>query len=67
MDTRHKKQAMLGLTAAMMIFGTIGIFRRYIALSSGMLSFGRGALGALYLLLWMHGRGRRLPGSMTRR
>ena len=38
------------LISAMLIFGTIGIFRRYIPLSSGLLAFSRGLLGGLCLL-----------------
>ena len=36
--------------SAMLIFGTIGIFRRYIPLSSAFLAFSRGILGGLFLL-----------------
>ena len=35
---------------AMVIFGTIGIFRKYIPLSSAMLALVRGAVGTLFLL-----------------
>ena len=41
------------LIAAMVIFGTIGIFRKYIPLSSGMLAFVRGALGAAFLFSYV--------------
>lgn len=43
--------ARLSLTLSMFIFGTIGIFRRYIPLSSGLLAMTRGIIGALFLLL----------------
>lgn len=46
------------LIAAMVIFGTIGIFRKYIPLSSGMLAFVRGALGAAFLFSYVLYRGR---------
>lgn len=36
--------------SSMIIFGTIGAFRRYIPVSSGTLAFFRGTLGALFLL-----------------
>ena len=39
------------LIASVCIFGTVGIFRRYIPLSSGMIAFIRGILGTLFLLL----------------
>ncbi len=35
---------------SMLVFGTIGIFRRFIPISSELLAFSRGILGALYLL-----------------
>jgi RarD protein len=37
----------------MLIFGTIGLFRRYIPLSSGLLAFSRGILGAVFLGLFL--------------
>jgi len=40
----------LALVAAMTIFGTIGIFRRYIPLSSGAVALARSAVGALLLI-----------------
>jgi len=38
------------LVAAMVIFGTIGIFRKYIPLASSVLALGRGIIGAVFLL-----------------
>ncbi len=38
------------LTASMVIFGTIGLFRRYIPLPSDVLAFSRGVMGSLFLL-----------------
>lgn len=46
------------LIIAMVIFGTIGIFRKYIPLSSGMLAFVRGILGAAFLFSYVLFRGR---------
>ncbi len=45
---------------SMLIFGTIGIFRRFIPLSSGLLAFTRGILGSLFLLLIVFFRRQRL-------
>jgi len=42
----------------MLIFGTIGVFRRYIPLPSAFLAFSRGILGGLFLLLYIRLRGR---------
>ena len=47
-----KRSYLMSITA-MLIFGTIGIFRRYIPLSSGLLAFSRGILGGFYLFLFM--------------
>ncbi len=50
-----KKQhiALLPLIGAMGIFGTIGIFVRYIPLPSGFIALSRGIIGAVFLLLVM--------------
>ncbi len=50
-------KAYLMLISAMLIFGTIGIFRRYIPLSSGMLAFSRGLLGSAFLFVFIRARG----------
>ena len=44
---------MLQFLAAVFIFGTIGIFRRYIPFSSAFLAFFRGVSGGLFLLLFI--------------
>jgi len=55
------------LAVSMLIFGTIGIFRRQIPASSGYLAFSRGLLGALILLLYLKMRRkssrRAIPGK----
>ena len=38
---------------AMMIYGTIGIFREFIPISSGLLAFARGLIGGIFLLFWV--------------
>jgi len=43
-------KARVSLISAMLIFGTIGVFRHYIPLSSGILAFVRGLVGTLFLL-----------------
>ena len=50
----------LMMTGSMLIFGTIGIFRRYIPVPSGVLAFVRGLLGAVTLLLFALFRGKRI-------
>ena len=39
--------------SSMLIFGTIGVLRRYIPLSSALLAFVRGILGGLFLLVFV--------------
>ena len=51
MNAQNKSYIML--IASMLIFGTIGIFRRYIPLSSGLLSCIRGVLGSLVLITFV--------------
>ena len=48
---RDNRLSLLMLTGAMVIFGTIGLFRRAIPLSSAMLAFLRGLIGAAFLLV----------------
>lgn len=50
-EQRNSKKSLLMMTASMLIFGTIGIFRKYVPLSSALLACCRGILGALFLLL----------------
>ena len=49
----NRPGALLMLASSMLIFGTIGLFRRYIPLSSGLLAFSRGILGAVFLGLFL--------------
>lgn len=42
----------LKLTLAMLVFGTVGIFVRYIPLPSGFIAMSRGFIGVLFLLLF---------------
>jgi len=49
------------LITSMLIFGTIGIFRRYIPLSSAMLAFSRGILGSVCLILFLALKKHKLP------
>lgn len=48
---RETVKSYAALISSMLIFGTIGIFRRYIPLSSAMLAFFRGLLGSVFLLI----------------
>ena len=45
---------------SMAVFGTIGIFVRFIPLSSSMIAFCRGVLGCVFLLCFMAATGKKL-------
>ncbi len=49
----NDRRSMLMIVSSMLIFGTIGIFRRYIPLSSAFLAFSRGILGGMFILLFI--------------
>lgn len=51
----------------MILFGTIGIFRRYIPLPSDALAFGRGIAGGVFLLLFLKMKGRHFAAGNIRR
>ncbi len=53
MENTHKNNpvSLAKLTGSMLIFGTIGIFRRWIPLSSAWMAFFRGTIGSLFLIL----------------
>ena len=58
----------LMMIAAMTIFGTIGIFRKYIPLPSSTLALARGVIGTLFLLtLVLFVKKQRLDGGAIRR
>ena len=59
-------KARLRLVAAMVIFGSIGIFRRYIPLPSGMIGACRGLMGMLFLLGVNLARGEKPSGKDIR-
>lgn len=48
---KNNNLARLSLIISMTVFGTIGLFRRFIPLPSGMIAFFRGLIGTLFLLL----------------
>lgn len=53
-----QRKALTTLTMSMILFGTIGICRRAIALPSDVLAFGRGIMGSVFLLIVLKGSGR---------
>ncbi len=51
MDGKTKSYS--ALISSMLIFGTIGIFRKYIPVSSSILAFARGIIGGLCILVFL--------------
>jgi len=48
---QDKKSSIIKLSMAMLIFGSIGVFRRYIPLSSAWMACVRGIIGTVFLLV----------------
>ena len=67
MGGTQKKKPYIMMISSLLIVGTIGLFRRYIPLSSPLLAFCRGMIGSLSLLAWAalvkKERWRRIPGK----
>ena len=57
---KENRKAYASLCSAMLIFGTIAIFRRNIPFSSGLLAFSRGLLGGVFLLIFVAVRHHRM-------
>ena len=49
----NDKKSVVMVITSMLIFGTIGIFRRYIPISSALLAFTRGIMGGLFILIFI--------------
>jgi len=63
----EKKKALGALVASMVIFGTIGIFRRHIDLPSSVIAMLRGFIGTAFLFVFIRLRGQRLSVADIRR
>ena len=50
---KKESSARMSLILATIIFGTIGIFRKYIPLSSGIVAWVRGVLGVAFILIFI--------------
>ncbi|MCR4621591.1 MAG: hypothetical protein K5663_05855 [Clostridiales bacterium] len=46
----NDRRSVLMIISSMLIFGTIGVFRRSVPLPSAFLAFSRGILGCLFIL-----------------
>lgn len=55
-----EKKSILMIVLSMLIFGTVGIFRKFIFLPSEWIAFTRGLLGGMYLLIQAKARGEQL-------
>lgn len=64
---RETSKSYIALISSMLIFGTLGIFRRYIPLSSAMLALFRGFLGSAFLLIFVFVRGGKLQKLDTKK
>ncbi len=62
----ESRSARLNLMTAMLIFGTIGIFRKFIPLSSSMLAMLRGFIGVAFLLVLVKVKGQRVDMATIR-
>ena len=49
-DGANDRGSVMMIVSSMLIFGTIGIFRRYIPLSSAFIAFSRGILGGAFVM-----------------
>ena len=64
---KEKHSALRNLIASMVIFGTVGIFRRWIPLPSAAVAAARGVVGAAFLLALNAARRKKLSGALIRR
>ncbi len=55
------------MVSSMLIFGTIGVFRRFIPLSSAFLACARGIIGGLCILLLVRLKGKKNTAKLSRR
>lgn len=62
-----KSAAQLSVIGAMAIFGTIGLFVRYIPMPSSVIAMVRGLVGGLVLLLFMLLRGKKPDGTAIKK
>ncbi len=64
---KETHSALRNLIASMVIFGTVGIFRRWIPLPSAAVAAARGIVGAAFLLALNAARREKLSGDLIRR
>lgn len=64
---KNERRSTMALVLSMVIFGTIGIFRRYIPFPSGLIAMARGLIGMLFLLAYTRMRGIHLSADSVRK
>ena len=64
---KEERSAKIKLSLAMLVFGSIGVFRRYIPLSSSWMAFTRGSIGTVFLLLVVLCSGKRVEKAAVKR
>ena len=63
----NDRRSLLMFVSSMLIFGTIGVFRRYIPVSSAFLAFSRGVLGGLCIMLFIRLKNKKVKEKIPRR
>ena len=66
-ERKPNRRPLAMFIGSMLIFGTIGIFRRYCPLPSAFLAFARGILGGLFLLVFVRLSSRQAHEKLPRR
>ncbi|MBQ4265514.1 MAG: EamA family transporter [Clostridia bacterium] len=66
-EEKNTRAALLSLIGSMVIFGTIGVFRRHIPLPSSMIAMMRGLIGMSFLLLVLRVKHQKPDGKAIRR
>lgn len=64
---KEARSAKIKLSLAMLVFGSIGVFRRYIPLSSSWMAFMRGSIGTVFLLFVVLCSGKRVEKAAIKR
>lgn len=65
-ESKNDPKSLVMNIASMLIFGTIGVLRRHIPLSSGFIAFVRGLLGGLTILAFMKLKGIKVRENLSR-
>ena len=67
MMQKNDKKSLLMILLSMFIWGSVGIFRRMIPVSSAVLACSRGIIGTLFLILFVKVQGKRLFYPLRKR